>query len=134
MASRASSRASLRSFFVFDFVIDGTFPGLAMIVLKPSILKHLSIQRQWVPVSNTTGQLRSNFANVSPKPSFVVAQVVSTMMRLSPSGIFCMTQIFEVRSLTSTPIVVEYSMAVPFPVVVWLLHLLTDECVLLNPL
>ena len=89
-------------------MIDGILPGLATIVLKRRFLKHLSIQRQCVPVSKMTGQDRSNFANASSNPAFVVAQVVSTTILRSPPGSFAITQIFEVLSLTSTPIVVLY--------------------------
>ena len=91
---------------MLDFVIDGILPGLPTIVLNPIFRNSLSIHRQCVPVSNTTGHERSNFANDSSKPAFVVAQVVSTTMRLSPPSAFVITQTFVVRSLTSAPIVV----------------------------
>ena len=106
-----------------------TFAGLATIALNPSDLKSRSIQRQCVPVSNTTGHERSNFAAASAKPSFVVAHVVSTTTRLPPPGVLAITQIFEVLSLTSTPIVVEYSMSVPFCLDCSFLHLREEECV-----
>ena len=48
MANLASSRASLRSFFVLDFVMDGILPGLPTIVLKPILRNSLSIGRAHV--------------------------------------------------------------------------------------
>ena len=112
-------------------MIDGILPGFATIALNPIPRNSLSIQRQCVPVSNTTGHERSNFANASSNPAFVVAHVVSTTMRLSPPSAFVITQIFVVRSLTSAPIVVQYSMSAPPWVFVVLVFAppTMDECV-----
>ena len=105
------------------------FAGFATMTLKPSERMCRSIHRQCVPVSKTTGQPLSNFARHSANPASVVAHVVSTTIRLSPEGAFVITQIFEVLSLTSTPIVVQYSMSVPFCLGCSFLHLPVEECV-----
>ena len=126
-AMRASLRASPRSLLAFESVISFTSAGFATSALKPMSSKWRFIQRQCVPVSKTTGHDLSNFAKHSEKPSFVVGHVVSTRTLRSPPSLV-ITQIFDLLSLTSTPIVVEYSMSVPFCLGCSSLHLHLDEC------
>ena len=128
-ARRARPRASPRSFLDVGSPETLAFAGFATMTLKPSERMCRSIHRQCVPVSKATGQPLSNFARHSANPASVVAHVVSATMRLSPDGVFAITQIFDVLSLTSTPIVVQYSMSVPFCLGCSFLHLPVEECV-----
>ena len=104
-ANRASSLASLRSFLVLDSVTIRSLDGFATIAFMPSDSTSRFIQRQWVPVSNTTGQSELFPERYARRASPVVGIVVSSMIRLAPRS-FAMTQTFVVRSLTSMPIVV----------------------------
>ncbi len=108
-ASRASIRASLTSFFVFDSVIILRRQGLATYVLNPSSWATSFIHRQCVPVSNATGVdlscVERNFAS----PSFVVGIAISmTILGDFPS--LAMTQTCVFRSPTSNPIAVLYAL------------------------
>jgi hypothetical protein len=82
-----------------------------MIGFMPRDFTVFSIHRQCVPVSNTTGHVGFFAERYARKASFVVWIVVSSRIRFLPA-ILDITQTFEVLSLTSSEIMVEYSIAI----------------------
>jgi hypothetical protein len=82
-----------------------------MIGFMPRDFTDFSIHRQCVPVSNTTGHVGFFAERYARKASFVVWIVVSSRIRFLPA-ILDITQTFEVLSLTSSEIMVEYSIAI----------------------